>query len=54
MLMAIDTWALSQDELETMEERAGIYELCAGMTRAEAERLALEDMYQRERDDDTE
>ena len=49
--MAIDTHALTQDQLERFDERASIYQFDAGMTRAEAERHALEDMHQRERDE---
>ena len=51
--MAIDTEALTQDQLERFDELAGKYEFCAGMTKADAERQALEDMYQRERYDDS-
>lgn len=46
----VDTWALSEDELEEFDERAGILEFDAGLTREEAEREALELMHSRERD----
>ena len=49
--MAIDTEALTQDQLERFDERASIYQFDSGMTRAEAVRQALEDMSQRERDE---
>ena len=49
--MNVDTWRMSQDDLEEYDERASIYQYDAGMTRAEADRLALEDMHQRERDE---
>ena len=49
--MTIDTEALNQDQLERFDEMAGKFEFDAGMTRAEAERQALEDMHQRERDE---
>ena len=49
----IDQWAFSQDELEEYDELAGKFEFDAGMTRAEAERQALEDMHQRDRGDDS-
>ena len=49
--MNVDTWRMSQDELEEFNERCGIYEFDANMTKLESERLALEDMYARERDE---
>jgi len=35
-----DLLALSTDELERFQERAGIYEFCGGVVRKEAEKLA--------------
>ena len=44
--MAVDTWAfMDQDELEEFDELAGKFEFDAGMTRADAERLAIEEMW---------
>jgi len=33
---------VTEDQREAYEERAGILEFCAGMTREEAERVAME------------
>jgi len=33
---------VTEDQREAYEERAGILEYCAGMTREEAERVAME------------
>ena len=43
--MAIDTHALTQDQLDRFDERAGIYQFDAGMTREDAERRAIEEMW---------
>lgn len=40
----MDSWrdSMTDDQREQYEERAGILEFCAGMTREEAERVAME------------
>ena len=44
-IMAIDTHALDQDQLERFDERAGIFEFDSGMSREDAERRAIEEMW---------
>ena len=52
-LMAVDTWAfMDQDDLEEFDELAGKFD--AGMTREDAERRAIEEMYDREKGYDDE
>ena len=39
---------MTDDQREAYEERAGILEYCAGMTREDAERLAMEMIKEKE------
>ena len=49
--MAVDTWAfMDQDDLEEFDELAGKFD--AGMTREDAERRAIEEMWDDEGADD--
>ena len=50
--MAIDTEALTQDQLERFDELAGKFEFDAGMDRDAAERRAIEEMWDDEDNDD--
>lgn len=47
----IDTWAFSWQELEEFDERAGVYEFDAGMTREQSEIKAYQDMQRREHEE---